>query len=87
LGISGPTATTCSWVRSPSSPATCDALGDDRSEVFTYTGGSYLAPAGSHETLVHNIDGTWTLTTPTQVAYHFLSNMYCDTITDETPTR
>ncbi|HLJ68170.1 MAG TPA: RHS repeat-associated core domain-containing protein [Chloroflexota bacterium] len=57
--------------------------GDDQSYVFTYSGGVYSAPAGIHDTLVKNIDNTYTLTKPDQTAYHFTTGLYCDTISDE----
>jgi YD repeat-containing protein len=58
--------------------------GDDLSYTFTlHLGGTYTAPVGIHDTLVANVDGTYTLTRPDQTAYHFKTNLYCDTISDE----
>jgi len=58
--------------------------GDDLSYKFTQNiDGSYSAPTGIHDVLVQNVDGTYTLTRPDQTAYHFKTNLYCDTISDE----
>ncbi|HEV2474491.1 MAG TPA: hypothetical protein VGS41_17570, partial [Chthonomonadales bacterium] len=58
--------------------------GDGLSYVFTYNvGGSYSPPTGIYDTLAKNGDGTFTLTTKDQIAYHFATLGYCDTITDE----
>ena len=46
--------------------------GDDLSYFFTQNvNGSYSAPSGIHDTLVKNVDNTYTLTRPDQTAYHF----------------
>ena len=56
--------------------------GNDLSYTFTYAGGAYTAPTGIYDTLVQNVDGSYTLTTKAQVKYHFNTSLYCDTITD-----
>ena len=38
---------------------------------YTLSGGSYVAPAGVFDTLVHNGDGTWTLTQKMGTKYNF----------------
>ena len=57
--------------------------GDDQSYIFTLTGGVYVPPTGIHDSLVANIDGSYTLTRTDQTQFHFMSNYYCDTISDE----
>jgi RHS repeat-associated protein len=58
--------------------------GNDLSYQFTNNGSDVFSPpTGIHDTLVKNVDGTFTLTTKAQVAYHFLTNGYCNTISDE----
>jgi YD repeat-containing protein len=58
--------------------------GDDLSYTFTQNvDGSYSPPSSIHDSLVKNADGTFTLTRPDQTAYHFKTNLYCDTISDE----
>jgi len=57
--------------------------GDDLSYVFTKSGTLYTPPVGFYDTLVKNVDGTYTLTTKGQTAYHFNLSQRCDTITDE----
>ena len=57
--------------------------GDDLSYVFTKSGTTYTPPTGFYETLVKNVDGTYTLTTKGQTAYHLNLSQRCDTITDE----
>jgi RHS repeat-associated protein len=57
--------------------------GDDLAYKFTQNvDGSYSAPNGIHDTLVHNSNGTYTLTRPDQTTYHYTSSYYCDLITD-----
>jgi RHS repeat-associated protein len=56
--------------------------GDDLAYKFAQNvDGTYSAPAGIHDTLVKNADGTFTLTKPNQVKYHYNTAGYCDTIT------
>ena len=58
--------------------------GDDLSYTFSLNvDGSYSAPTGIHDSLVKNIDNTFTLTKASQTAVHFKTNLYCDTIGDE----
>ena len=57
--------------------------GDDLAYTFALSGSVYTAPTGIYDTLVHNVDGTYTLTTKSQIKYHFNTSLYCDTITDE----
>src|SRR5579871_1027933 len=61
--------------------------GNDLSYQFTNNGSDvFSAPTGIHDSLVKNVDGTYTLTTPSQTVYHFTSvggGLYCDTIKDE----
>jgi len=58
--------------------------GDDLSYVFTNDGSNnFTPPTGIHDTLVLNVDGSFTLTKPDQTKYHFNTAYYCDTITDE----
>jgi YD repeat-containing protein len=58
--------------------------GDDLAYTFTRNiDGSFIAPTGIHESLVKNTDNTYTLTTHSQIKYHYKTNLYCDTITDE----
>ena len=47
---------------------------------FTAT---WSAPAGVHDTLVKNIDNTYTLTKPNQMQYHFSAALFCDAVSDE----
>ena len=57
--------------------------GDDLAYKFTQNvDGSFTAPTGIHDILVQNTDGTFTLTKPNQVQYHYTTGGYCDTITD-----
>lgn len=56
--------------------------GDDLAYPFTLTSGVYTPPAGIYDTLVQNVNGSYTLTTKAQVKYHFTSGLYCDSITD-----
>ena len=62
-------------------------LGRRLANVFTQNvDGSYKPPTGIHDSLVHNTDGSYTLTKPDQTKYHYkvvnVSSLYCDTITD-----
>ena len=58
--------------------------GDGQSYAFTGSGsGPWTAPTGVHDTLVQNIDNTYTLTRPDQTQYHFTNALFCDTIKDE----
>jgi RHS repeat-associated protein len=58
--------------------------GNDLSYQFTNNGSDVFSPpTGIHDTFVKNVDGTFTLTTKDQVAYHFNTSSYCDTISDE----
>ena len=58
--------------------------GDDQAYTFTHNiDGTFSPPAGIHDSLVKNIDNTYTLTRPDQTAYHFTTGLYCDTISDE----
>ncbi len=57
--------------------------GDDLSYPFANNGSNaFAAPTGIHDTLVQNVDGTFTLTKTSQVKYHFNAALYCDSITD-----
>ena len=57
--------------------------GDDLSYVFTKSGTTYTPPTGLYDTLIKNVDGTYTLTTKSQTTYHFNLSQRCDSITDE----
>ena len=57
--------------------------GDDLSYTYTKSGTTYTPPVGFYETLVKNVDGTYTLTTKEQIVYHFNLSQRCDSITDE----
>ena len=57
--------------------------GDDLSYTYTKSGTTYTPPVGFYETLVKNVDGTYTLTTKSQIVYHFNLSQRCDSITDE----
>jgi RHS repeat-associated protein len=58
--------------------------GNDLSYQFTNNGSDvFTAPTGIYDSFVKNVDGTFTLTTKSQVAYHFNTSGYCDTISDE----
>jgi YD repeat-containing protein len=57
--------------------------GDDQSYTFTSSGSSFSPPTGIHDSLVKNVDSTYTLTKPDQTQYHYNTSGYCDTITDE----
>ena len=57
--------------------------GDDLAYPFTNSGtDTFAAPTGIHDTLVKNVDGTFTITKTSQTKYHFNASLYCDTITD-----
>jgi hypothetical protein len=45
--------------------------GDGRNRLYTFTAGAYVPPAGIHDSLVQNLDGSYTLTRKNQVAFHF----------------
>ena len=61
---------------------------DGRQRLFTYTAGSYVPPAGIHDVLIKNVDGSYTLTRKNQTQYHFSATysdtkgLHLDTITD-----
>ena len=55
--------------------------GDEQSYAFSdYYGPTWSAPTGVHDTLVKNIDSTYTLTKKDQTQYHFSAALFCDTI-------
>ena len=57
--------------------------GDDLAYQFANSGtDTFAAPTGIHDTLVKNVDGTFTITETSQTQYHFNASLYCDTITD-----
>jgi len=57
--------------------------GDDLAYQFTNSGtDTFAAPTGIHDTLIKNVDGTFTITETSQTKYHFNASLYCDTITD-----
>ena len=57
--------------------------GDDLSYTYIKSGTTYTPPIGFYETLVKNVDGTYTLTTKEQIVYHFNLSQRCDSVTDE----
>ena len=57
--------------------------GDDLAYKFTLSSGVYSPPTGLYDSLVKNVDGTFTLTTKSQIQYHFNLSQRCDTIRDE----
>lgn len=56
--------------------------GDGLEVPYTESSGTFTAPAGYHDNLVHNGAGTWTLTTTKQWVYEFDSNGRLVTVTD-----
>ncbi len=67
----------------PPPPSYSVHWGDDLSYTFANNGSNVFSPpTGIYDTLVQNVDGTYTLTTKGQVKYHFNTSLYCDTITD-----
>jgi YD repeat-containing protein len=62
---------------------------DGKTRLYTFSAGAYVPPAGIHDSLVKNLDGSYTLTRKNQVAYHFSATysdstygLHLDTITD-----
>lgn len=56
--------------------------GSGREVPYTETSGIFDAPAGVHDELVHNVNGTWTLTSHGQWEYLFDADGYLVNITD-----
>ena len=53
---------------------TATVIQPDGSEtVYTLSGSSYMPPVGTYNSLVHNSDGSWTLTTKSGMVYAFRS--------------
>ena len=69
------------WYIVGSNPAVVVA-GDGTETTYSLNSGQYVPPAGVYDTLVHNADGTWTLTVKGGTQYRFRQDGLLNSIVD-----